>query len=187
MVGLGFVWYIEGNYEISGNNVLLHPAKCFRYENGPEKNCNETIGEATCYLEKKNDSIFYSTYLKCKSKNNKDMFDTFEYPVEDSRIKAGETKKVDTIEVVTTGRKSAVTTANVKIRVKPSVSAKEIEFRLYPDFRSPFVPEKQFITVYARTLKKEKVQNWENYWYYIEAGTSGKAWMFGEFIKFNDK
>ncbi len=184
----GSIWHNEGNYEIAGKNILLRPVTCYQEKGGPAIDCKETIGETVCRLEKNDDSVHYSRYVTCrpKLKQHAGDRDAFEYPVKDSAVKAGEKKRVDGIAVIALGEKQAVTTSNVKLRAKPSASAKEIEFRLYPDYRSPFVPAKTEITVYARTEKKEKVQNWENYWYYVKAGMSydGKgAWMFGEFIR----
>lgn len=182
----GSLWHNEGNYEIAGTSILLHPVSCRQNKGGDAIDCKKTVGELVCHLEKDDESVFYSLYLTCKPKKPDNQFYKslkFQYPVKDSEVRAGEMKKVDGVAVITTGKASAVTTSNVKLRAKPSPTAREIEFTLYPDYRSPFVPAKTEITVYARTVDKEKVQNWENYWYYVKAGGAGEAWMFGEFVK----
>lgn len=185
----GFIWYNEGTYEIAGNDVILRPVKCRQEQGGPVMDCKESTGNIVCNMKKDEDSVFYSLYLKCRPENYgyplADMFKNqkFEYPVKDSAVKAGEKKRIGGIAVIATGEKHAITTSNVKLRAKPSAGAREIEFRLYPDFRSPFVPANTEITVYARTETKERVQKWENYWYYVKAGLSEPAWMFGEFIR----
>ncbi|MBP7737551.1 MAG: hypothetical protein KA369_16340 [Spirochaetes bacterium] len=189
MIDGGFLWYNEGTYEIAGNDIVLRPVKCRQEQSGPVLDCKKATGDIVCNVVRNDDSVFYSLYLHCRPKNYSypqaaDFKNQkFEYPVKDSAVRAGEKKRVDGIAVIAIGAKQAVTTSNVKLRAKPSVSAKEIEFRLYPDYRSLSVPAKTEITVYARTEKKEKVQNWENYWFYVKAGMADPAWMFGEFVK----
>jgi hypothetical protein len=44
------------------------------------------------------------------------------------------------------------------------------------------------VIVFARTEAREKVQSWNNYWYYVEldiliGGPSAtRGWMYGEFV-----
>ncbi len=186
-------WYNEGLYEIKDGKALLHPDKCLENENGNKKDCSKTMGEAACYLEKNDKSLEYSTYLVCKSDNYKKVIventDRIEYPVLDSQLAAGEKRIINNIPVIIMGKLKGIITANVKIRTAPSINAQAITYQkeLYGDPGTPFVPEKTGVIIIARTLKKEKVQNWENYWYYIQAGTSDGAWMFGEFVKISEK
>ena len=55
-----------------------------------------------------------------------------------------------------------------------------------------YCPKETQIRVLARTLEKERVQQWTNYWYYVEiTAAEGMmqryGWMFGEFISFSEE
>jgi hypothetical protein len=80
-----------------------------------------------------------------------------------------------------------VTTTSVRIREKPSVTAKIVEFCDSPYGGAkclPSAPEKTTVTVIARTKEKEKVQNWNNYWYLVNLNYFfHEVWIFGEFVK----
>jgi hypothetical protein len=98
------------------------------------------------------------------------------------------------IKCVTLGNRLTSTTDNVRVRKGPGTDFEYMQFS-YKDVKSNTVKQHGSvlngtnIRILARTVEKQKVNNWENYWYYIEykepAGsflTYKNAWMYGEFI-----
>jgi hypothetical protein len=82
------------------------------------------------------------------------------------------------------GMKKGVTTSAVKIRKTPEAEGEELVYFseiFAPEQKS--VPNKTSVTIIARTLEKQTVQKWENYWYYVQVGAHDGVWMFGEFVK----
>lgn len=95
-------------------------------------------------------------------------------------------RKVNGVEVITLGGVGGMTTQNVRVRVAPSIQAGIIRFPTR-DYR----PKGSYVRVLARTLQRERVQQWTNYWYYVEnTGERQSArygWMFGEFVAISEE
>lgn len=60
----------------------------------------------------------------------------------------------------------------------------------------PFVPKGTSLSLLFKTRNKEKVKDWENYWYFVRVNTgwyghcdseNNLGWIFGEFIKEDNK
>ena len=83
------------------------------------------------------------------------------------------------------GNRAGITTDNVKIRSKPSIDAASLRFQCqYPvEGNGAFVPKATTLRIIARTIKRSKVQNWNNYWYLVNVGLNSMVWMYGEFLK----
>ena len=102
-------------------------------------------------------------------------------------------RKVGAVPVVTLGAVFGETTQNVRIRTAPRVQAGILKY-LEPEAAREldYCPKGKQILVIARTLEKERVQQWINYWYYVELFASWGltpryGWMFGEFITFSEE
>jgi len=91
------------------------------------------------------------------------------------------------VEVVTMGAVYGRTTQNVRIRTAPRIAASLIPFAEWD-----YCPKGRLVRVLARTLQTERVQQWANYWYYVEI-TAGEGflprygWMFGEFVDYSEE
>ena len=100
---------------------------------------------------------------------------------EDFTVRPNLRRKVKGIEVVTMGAVFGMTTQNVRVRTAPSVKASIIKFPTLG-----YCPKGSYVRVLARTVQKELVQQWANYWYYVENTAQEESprygWMFGEFI-----
>jgi hypothetical protein len=97
-----------------------------------------------------------------------------------------------------------------KIREEPAVSSAAREYCIATrDYQGeerdnqflmckPHLPKGKIVEVLFRTQDKEKIQKWENYWYYVRyefqrhnsscgcpEKDSAEAWIFGEFVKIN--
>jgi len=99
---------------------------------------------------------------------------------------------IDDIPAVTMGLVSGITVENVNIREKPDLKAKKIKYRYFKwgsdeEEELSYIKKDEELRVLARTTNKEKIDNWNNYWYYIEYtygyGDSLTVWVYAEFIK----
>jgi hypothetical protein len=186
----GVNWYNSGNYSIIKDKVLLKPTFCSTHREGSAVNCAETMGEAVCVIQSRPADLYYFKYFVCTSKNNRNAVSSnmpdMPFPILDFTVKAGTSKIFRGIPVITMGMAKGVTTTGVKIREKPSVNAKSLEYitRMFdPGTEQQSVPEKTDVTVIARTRDRDRVQSWNNYWYLVNVGVMNEVWMYGEFVK----
>ncbi len=106
--------------------------------------------------------------------------------------RGGESK----FDAISMGMKKGKVLENLKIRVEPRLPEPEEENNLVDFIKSEnsepqtFLPAGMTITVLARTKDKQKVQKWNNYWYYVAYPSYREgqkmqmyAWVFGEFLK----
>jgi hypothetical protein len=95
----------------------------------------------------------------------------------------------DGIAVATMDMQKGVTTANAKIRVKPSTKAQSIMYTAEPYGERPApaesVPANSPVVVRALAAEKDRVGEWNNYWNLIDVGVHENVWMFGELVKLN--
>jgi hypothetical protein len=70
------------------------------------------------------------------------------------------------------------------MREKPSLEGKEISYRAMPfDKPLPYIPRNTEIVLLARTKDKHRVDDQNDYWYYVKAGLFLKGWVFGGYVK----
>ena len=135
-------------------------------------------------IEYLKNSLTYSLVIKC---DNGIYLRSEEYKVEEG-IKG----EIDGIEVISMGGKKGTTTENVRIRPKPTINSKYLEFNGGMVGRFPYYPQGYDVVIYARTINKDNIGEWNNYWYYVELDCdtlemeSGWVWMYGEFIKIKE-
>jgi hypothetical protein len=152
------------NYDRYGEKKLL--------KNGIYKVCDQTERYQYC--------IIFDNGVKIFQKN--------------SLIKEGIEKKINNISVITMGSKEGMLEYNMKFRTEPNAKSKIIPFPVIDEKREgmtkniDFIPKGYVIKIIARTKEKYKINDWNNYWYFVSVDdTFGnktiKGWMFSEFIK----
>jgi hypothetical protein len=111
----------------------------------------------------------------------------------DFPVKPNLNRMAEGVPVVTLGVVFGETTQNVRIRTAPSVQAGIVKY-LEPGAAREldYCPKGKQIRVIARTLERERVQRWTDYWYYVElyaafGMTPRYGWMFGELITFSEE
>lgn len=188
----GMWWYNEGKFERRKDILQLLPDSCkFSYETPGQVPCIETLGRAKIELEFSDESLYYTEYLKISSEENMNILgmspetNVFRIGVTGKEVREGAARKHEGINVVSMGGKKGITTSEVKIRKTPSTSGEVLNYYpgLYDDMLKA-VPINTTVTVIARTVNKEQVQKWNNYWYLVNVDWSTEVWMFGEFVKF---
>jgi hypothetical protein len=123
-------------------------------------------------------SLTYSTFLQFE---NGIRF----YDEKSSPGKEGTAVTIGKLPAVLMGMKPGKANTTVKFRERPDVKSKEIHLDQSPMDPLRAVPAGTELAVLARTSSREKVQKWENYWYYVEIpGRFGntRGWMFAEFV-----
>jgi alpha-tubulin suppressor-like RCC1 family protein len=92
----------------------------------------------------------------------------------------------------TTVNRSGTVTAPVTLREEPSTSAPIVEYWATTTQKEPelLMPAGVAVLVVARTVDKEKVGDWSDYWYRVELTTpkqgTFQAWAFGKAIQFQE-
>lgn len=164
---------LKGRYEIRDGRLSL-----FTQQNLPML----TLGA----LKEDNESLIYSAYIRFKEGDS--IWD------KNSMVKIDKPVKVDGIPSVTMGRKNGKALQNIKFRKKPLQSAAELQFIILAEKgegpvedKLSYIPSGTAVFILARTASKEKVQKWEDYWYYIEVEEPydrwKKGWVFAKFIQ----
>lgn len=189
----GIYWYNSGKFKVEKGLVRLSPTVCKQFADTDENvDCSSTLGEAKVDLIKDDYSLYYKEYLFFESRYNKGLLvespenDNFRLPVPGTEVPEGETRMISKWQVTTMGMKKGFTTSSVKIRKTPEPTGEEV-----PYFAALFEPEQKSVpkntpvTIVARTMEKEKIKEWDNYWYYIQVGACDGVWMYGEFLKLN--
>lgn len=189
----GLYWFNSGTYEQRKDIIQLFVGDCREYgETGDKMDCAKTLGNALIELIFDNTSLYYTQFIKVISDNNKELLpfgsekNSFTMGVPGMEVPAGESRKIDGKDVITMASKVGVTTSEVKIRKTPDVKGEAIVYvaGYYDEQSYKAVPINTEVVVVARTPQKVKVQNWENYWYYVNVGTHYGVWMYGEFVRF---
>lgn len=179
----GLYWHDVGKFLIVGDRIELKPSKC-------EPECNQSFGKGFCEIKPRNESYSHKLSLNCYSNSNNYLLHTnaknksATFDIRQSAYSENEIIFYKGKEYRSVGGKNGTTIDNVKIRKEPNVNAGELQFStdLYGPYLS-HIPKNTSVKLYMRTIEKDKVKQWENYWYFVEtASTSG--WVFGEFIKF---
>lgn len=138
----------------------------------------EGLDNVDCTFRRDTDSVFKEWLLDCGSHQ---YYDTT------SIVPAGQRRRLSSIPAVTMGAAKAKTTTRVRIRQEPNTASKELECGGYGTPTVPYADTNTDLSVFARTEKKEKVQNWTNYWYFVDAHCHilpVHGWVFGEFVQF---
>ncbi len=111
-----------------------------------------------------------------------------------SKAPAGRNVAVGGIKAVAMGMKNGSVTTNAKLRSGPSQTSGEMTFERFKASdeamdteKLVFLPAGTPVLILARTERKMIVQQWENYWFYVEVEEPidhwKKGWVFAEFIK----
>jgi hypothetical protein len=189
----GLYWHNEGNYSIKGDKILLSPNDCSPNENSKDiVPCKLTLGRAEFRIIDDHNSLYYSKFAECTSLDNNDVLglnsSKILFPLMQYKVKSGEERVFNGVNVIVLTGATGITTSNVKIRKSPSINSEALKYtdKIYLDPASKtydFVPANTKIYIIARTKNKYSVDKWNNYWYLISVGMNEEVWMYGEFIK----
>jgi hypothetical protein len=171
-----------GKYEIvDKNKVRLYDFKS-NYENN-KNNKREIVLE----LKNLKNNFWYNEMLA----NSENSITYYPFGAESKLNKKYKLNDIDVIKL----KGEYVAKTNLKIREKPTINSKTIENSNYsfqydfPEYIDMFLKGDDF-KILGRTIKKDIINNKENYWYLIkfyEYNTFKNGWVFGEYIKKYDE
>jgi hypothetical protein len=175
---------ITGRYLINNDKLKLSIYKLSGHSYTKDMDLSkEMLINTECQFVSNNkssiNSLLYNSYYKCD--NGYYIFNNSDKTKINSEI------TINSIPVLSLGLKKGVTTENVKIRENPDIKSKSIIFNseMYGG-NLPSIPKGAEISIIARTIEKNRIGSWDNYWYYVNVGDyyrKGWVWMYGEFIK----
>jgi len=189
----GICWYNTGKFDVKNNKLYFEPIICKDSRNVKDfLPCDKTLGRAVCKIIEDLNSLYYTKFLECISLDNNNVlgFNSAKilFPIKSYRVKSGEERRFNGINVIVLTGLSGITTGNVKIRKEPSINSESLKYQdkiIYDTTGkiSDFVPKDTKVNIIARTKNKHQVDKWNNYWYLITVGMNSEVWMYGEFIK----
>lgn len=190
----GVSWFNEGDFTFHKNQMSLRPTVCKASQEGDALPCQKTFGAGFCKIIANPMPIYFVYAVECTSKNNNYLLTNLKkinkvtFDFEALITPKGSQLKVNGISLITLGRLAGVTNTNAKIRKGPGIKYEQLDYvvNAYDGPIHPHMPMGTKIFVYARTVEKVKVENWENYWYLIDAGDTRKAWVYGEFLRLEE-
>jgi hypothetical protein len=134
------------------------------------------------YVLMKSSSLHYTEYLYCKESNTKLWNNS-------KPLKSGSEIKYENYNHVSISFITCITSSNVKLRKKPTITADVIKYLdTQQEKMIDYIPKGIDVIIIARTSTKDNVNNINNYWYYVEVKNSHyceRGWMFGEFVRIN--
>lgn len=183
----GMYWFDRGHFAMQNGIVHLNPERCASGPSGPNILCADSMGDATCVLQEKTDSVYFRNFLTCKSLKNRNVDgegnDSLVFSEFESKLPSGTRRKVGNNKVVTLGARKGKTTGNAIIYEEPSTSSRALPYSvsLFADEQS-FVPKGMDTILIARTELRSSAYDSSDYWYYVQIGSHSGVWMFGRFL-----
>jgi len=119
-----------------------------------------------------------------------------------SRVPEGTIIKDDSgIEIYVLNSAKGTAASNIRVRDFPDLNSNIYSFQYFDEKPVPYYKKGLAVQVQGRTIKKHKVDNYENYWYIVDliglddyescwlkdkavVRKSKYYWVYGEFIKF---
>ncbi len=188
-LGYGPSVHSEGQYELNGGKVILHQESCKDEDTGMALNHAENYDLLILTIEKSDADLYYSQYLVLEltvMKADVCNLPRLQFGIPDTKVPVGSLRSFDGIEVATMDMQKGVTIVNAKIRLKPSIKSKSVQYMetpYGPGLPKESVPAGTTLVIKARTLEKEQVNQWNNYWYLVDVGVHENVWIFGELIR----
>ncbi|MCT8335919.1 hypothetical protein NUH30_19690, partial [Leptospira sp. 85282-16] len=176
--------YCNGIFNISKNRVQFLPNDC------NDRSNNYPIQKMQCTLVDDLLHFKYSQKLFC---NNNEIFWNY-----NSIIPEGSIRSISGNEAYILRDRYFRTTSNLKIRKFPSVNSKSLQCtsdEINGDYlQRNYLNKNTRIVAYARTINTDKINELEEYWYYISTTTGWNSycedeygWVFGGYLKLSEK
>lgn len=159
-----YIVIASGSYKIEANRLILNV----------EYKENDKIPNNLVYeYQQSNDNLLYTVYLKAVE-NYEEMQNRFW--AKDSNVPEGSKRFINGIEVIRLKEAVYITLENLNARENPNINSKKFYFR-GPELLKEYLPKGFKVIIIARTIKKEKISEWENYWYFVKPYEGG-IWRF---------
>lgn len=199
LVNLTIIFQKDNNYRIDFNGegcgqywsgkYIIRNEKQVLLKKGFQQSadCVPDEPEKICEFRKEKNPILYEYSLNCGDVH---------YWDHNKPVSLNKESLFHDILVLSMSGKQGVTTKDVKLRERPNISSKffncRIEDKMLNNEERPFVPKETGLSLLFKTKNKEKIKDWENYWYFVRVNTgwygrcdseNNLGWIFGEFVK----
>ncbi|HMV80173.1 MAG TPA: SH3 domain-containing protein [Leptospiraceae bacterium] len=182
--GEGCKVHLTGTYRTEGKKVHYQ----FQEPDAESRKCDnlDWRGKLSgkCTVLERKDHLIFSKQLDCSGILNHVFFS--------GEVGLGEVRRLNGKELYMLGNQSASVNDTAFIRSGPSVKSPPLSCTLASDLSTGSksrgtLPKGHKLKLIGRLQKMEKVQKWENYWYYVDPKDDwytmcSKGWVFGEFI-----
>ncbi len=152
------------------NKLILH-------KGSDSKRCSYR----TCVLQEVHDTVQYAKRLYCGK--------IFFYSNK-ATVRANLQRNIKGVKAITMGVRDGITTTGVKMRTAPTTKAATVYYTTPDGNKVTYLDKGYSVTILARTVKKQRIGKWNNYWYYVDHGLHGDiycsakyAWVYAEFVK----
>lgn len=183
--GCNYLW--KGKYHIINKKTLTLKKGILQF-----KDCEtDDEPERNCEYKKEKNPILFEYYLDCGKEQ------MYIYWNQNTAIPSNSNIIFQNVSVLALGGKKGVTTDDAKLREKPDINSKSFNCISEATMeKKPYVLNKEKLILLFKTLEKQKVKKWENYWYYVyvDSGWYGRCdsennlgWIFGEFVREDNK
>jgi hypothetical protein len=187
----GWDWETKGQYSIIDNKVILKAIPCPDSSN-IHNQCSNSFNDGVCSIQPTVTGFEYRFIFECISNEKFEIFtqgaepsNRITFDIKKLPFPNGTKKKFNGFDIETLGNTSATVTTPVVLREGPGTNFPKLDYivNVYDGPILSSLPEGKVVTVHARTPKKQKVKNWENYWYLISIDDTRYVWAFAEFFK----
>ncbi|PKA16136.1 hypothetical protein [Leptospira haakeii] len=188
----GWYWSNTGSYSVVEGSIILK-AKFCGFDEKQKRPCSETFGDGSCDIEKTPLDIEYEYSFVCKSKHKFKIYmdngkpsDTISFPIKQFLNPIGSERTYKNYKIITLGNVTGVVTDSVVLRTGPGINYPKRDYvvNVYDGPYLKSLPKETKVIIHGRTVEKEKVKDWENYWLLISVGDTDKAWAYGQFFSY---
>ncbi|ASV13415.1 hypothetical protein [Leptospira santarosai] len=186
----GWTWFNRGTYLIKNNTIELKSNFCSSGEHKGQV-CSATFHNGKCIIEPTPLDVEYEYALICRSNHNFKVFSSDSKPsnlvsfeIKQFLLPAGNERVYKGHKIITMGNIIGEVTEPVVLRDGPGINYQKLDY-IVNVYDGPYLKSLQKgkkVIIHGRTLKKETVKNWENYWLLISIDDTNKVWAFGQFF-----
>ncbi|WP_225913626.1 hypothetical protein [Leptospira yasudae] len=187
----GWAWLNKGKYSFKNNSIELKSKFCSSGDQGQA--CSATFHNGKCVIEHTPLDIEYEYSLVCLSNHKFKIFSSNAKPsnsvtfdIKQFILPAGNERVYKNHKIITMGNIIGEVTEPVVLRDGPGIAFPKLDY-VVNVYDGPYLKSLQKgkkVIIHGRTLKKEKVKDWESYWLLISIDDTNKVWAFGQFFAY---
>jgi hypothetical protein len=189
----GWDWETTGSYSIKENSIHLTGNSCSSNLENKKTKCINSFNDGICSIKENKFSIEYKYELECISKQDYKIFTSdselsnkIHFDIKKYILPIGSIREFNNIKIYTLQNKIGISKDNVSLREGPSIDSPKIDYvvNVYDGPRLSSLPKGKKVTIHGRTLQKQSVKNWDNYWLLISIDDTKFVWAFAEFFDY---
>ncbi|MCW7483271.1 SH3 domain-containing protein [Leptospira kanakyensis] len=189
----GWDWETSGSFSIKENSIYLLGESCSSSIEEQKKKCSNSFNDGICSITEDKLNLEYQYELVCYSKKPYKIYTSFSdesneisFNIKKYILPIGSIRKYNDVEIYTLQNKIGISKENVSLREGPGVDFPKTDYvvNVYDGPRFVSLPKGKKVTIHGRTLQKQSVKSWENYWLLISIDDTRMVWAFAEFFDY---